>query len=254
MRELDLSALEFVNAHAGEAKLRKEREERRHKREERRRKQRIRNMAYTMAIISLFSTGICVFAQDFSAKETNVSTETTSKVIVKNKEIIIEDVETEEIVDEILEDEEEIIGDDVIENNFTYESITISDSDKELFERIVMAECYSYFTEDEMLIIASVIRNRVESENFPNTVREVLTEEIQFETYTNGRYLTVTPNENCKKAVERALAGDTNIQTTAEYFCTTEYYEVESGYMEKYQFFHSLNHHFTFRNVMVFGE
>lgn len=252
MRELDLSAMQFVNAHAEEVRLQKEREVRRMKRLARQRKIRNRRIAaLSLAIALLTGASLCVFAQE--------NTKSKTKTIAVEEFVEVKEVNEQTTTQSsyiIVEVPEEVISEmeKVEETSYTYHAIEISDDDIELFERIVMAECYDFFTEDEMLIIASVIRNRVESSSYPNTVRGVITEKNQFETYSNGRYLEVTPNDKCKRAVERALKGDTNINQKIEYFCTAEYYQKEATFAKNKQFFHSLENHdyWNFRNVMLF--
>ena len=256
MRELDLSAMSFVNAHAEEVKLQKEREARRMKRLARQRKIRNKRIAaFSLAIALLTGASLCVFARENTEPETKaIIVDEIIAVKEVNKQIITQspDYNIVEVSEEVTLEVEEV--EEVKETSYTYHAIEISNDDIELFERIVMAECYEYFTEDEMLIIASVIRNRVESSSYPNTVRGVVTEKNQFETYSNGRYLEVTPNDKCKRAVERALKGDTNINQKIEYFCTAEYYQEEATFAKNKQFFHSLENHdyWNFRNVMLF--
>lgn len=258
-QELKLEGLEFVNANARE-KRELERLRRERKRKERQRiaanKRETKKLVILVTISGaiLFTTTLQLLAKT----NDNVLTDNTVKpVIVEEKEIsdskenlmvednsINEDVTIEEDIENV-----EII--EVATPNYTYGNLEVSNLDIELFERIVMAESYEYFTEDEMLKIASVIRNRIESDIFPDTIHDVITQDIQFETYSNARYSEVVPNEACKNAVKRALFGDTNISTKILYFCTSEYYQVETN-----GFFHSLNNvsGANFRNVMMFTE
>lgn len=82
----------------------------------------------------------------------------------------------------------------------------LSEEDKYLLAKIVMAEAEGepeYGT--KFLIIATVL-NRVDSDKFPNTIREVILEEhdgvYQFSPIGNGRWDAVEPNEECWEAVE----------------------------------------------------
>lgn len=251
---LDLSALVFVNEHAEEARREKRRMERKRRIERERITRRNRTIAaFSLVITLITSISIGVLASEPKKESLNNS----ESIVISSDEVtrVTNYQKPSELVyeqyDLIIEPKKE---EDVKELQYTYSALNLSQSDIEFYERIVMAECYDYFTEDEMLLIASVIRNRVESKNHPNTVYEVLTEKNQFETYSNNRYLEVTPNENCKRAVARAIAGDTNLNTKVEYFCTSQYYKQEATFPKTKQFFHSLeNHdHWNFQNVMMF--
>ena len=58
----------------------------------------------------------------------------------------------------------------------------LSEEDQELLTRTVYLEAGNQDLKGKRLVL-SVILNRVESEQFPNTVREVLSQEGQFQTY-----------------------------------------------------------------------
>lgn len=72
--------------------------------------------------------------------------------------------------------------------------------------KIAMAEMESESTESKALVIRVVI-NRVESDSFPDTIKEVLYQERQFTPIWNGRYDRVEPNEDCKEALEMVRYG-----------------------------------------------
>lgn len=134
--------------------------------------------------------------------------------------------------------------------NFNYDEYTATEEEVWWYEHITMAEVYSFWDEEEMLYIASAIRNRIESAEYPNDVISVLTQRFQFSTYGDKRYLEVEPNDTCSAAVKRALLGDTNIPSDIVFFCTTEYYEAEDAN----GFFHTLVNvpEYSFRNIMMF--
>lgn len=73
-------------------------------------------------------------------------------------------------------------------------------SDTELFERVVEAEAGNQDMKGKRLV-AAVIYNRIESDKFPNTIREVLTGEKQFSTVENGSIDKVSVSEETKQAV-----------------------------------------------------
>ncbi len=53
-----------------------------------------------------------------------------------------------------------------------------------------------------MTFVMQVVLNRVESPNFPNTVKEVIEQKGQFTTYQNGEFQKAQITENSQKAIE----------------------------------------------------
>lgn len=72
--------------------------------------------------------------------------------------------------------------------------------------KIAMAEMESESIESKALVIRIVL-NRVESDSFPDTIKEVLYQKNQFTPIWNGRYDRVEPNEDCKEALEMVRYG-----------------------------------------------
>lgn len=70
-----------------------------------------------------------------------------------------------------------------------------------MLAKIAMAEAEGEDTEGKALVILTVL-NRVWSEQFPDTIKEVIEEENAFTSYTNGRYDRIEPNEDCYRALE----------------------------------------------------
>lgn len=89
--------------------------------------------------------------------------------------------------------------------------LLITPEDKEVLLRIVEAEATG---EDVMgrMLVANVILNRVVSEEFPNSIPEVVFshrgDKYQFSPVKDGRYWTVRISDKTKEAVERVLAGE----------------------------------------------
>lgn len=73
--------------------------------------------------------------------------------------------------------------------------------DAYMLAKIAMAEAEGEDTEGKALVILTVL-NRVWSEQFPDSIKEVIEEENAFTSYTNGRYDRVEPNEDCYRALE----------------------------------------------------
>lgn len=171
-----------------------------------------------------------VVVQNLESEETKV---TVAKVPVEIKT-------TPSVVKEV-----EVIEEDP----YVYD---LSDEDRLLFEQIIAAEAYSFWSEEDCLTLASVIVNRVNCEfEFEDTFRGVLTEKRQFETYSNGRYLEVEVFEAARNAVDRALRGETNVNSDILYFCTEEYYDTLDNPTE--DFFLTLGDvDYQVRNVLFF--
>ena len=85
--------------------------------------------------------------------------------------------------------------------------IYLSKSDTEILCRIVEAEATGQEIEGKMLV-ANVILNRVNSDKFPDTVKEVVFANKQFSPIRDGRYYKVTITKETKEAVERVLNGE----------------------------------------------
>ena len=111
---------------------------------------------------------------------------------------------------------------EVLEKEWKYE---ISDEDYEVLLRIVEAEAGSEDIEGRMLV-AGVVLNRVNSEAFPDTVKEVVFQRengtAQFSPAYSGRYDKVIVSEETIEAVERVLCGE-DISDGALYFASRKY-------------------------------
>ena len=114
-----------------------------------------------------------------------------------------------------------VVDYEVLEQTMQYQ---LSDKDQEALMRIVEAEAGGE-DQDGKLLVANVVLNRVNSENFPDTVWEVVMQKeygiAQFSPTVDGRYNSVKVSEDTKKAVERALYGE-DISQGALYFCARE--------------------------------
>ncbi len=101
----------------------------------------------------------------------------------------------------------------------------IDEQDLEVLCRIVEAEAGG---EDETgkLLVANVVLNRVKSEDFPDTVTEVVFQQekgvSQFSPVGNGRIWSVDISEETYHAVERALGGE-DVSQGALYFAARKY-------------------------------
>lgn len=110
----------------------------------------------------------------------------------------------------------------VMEKEWKYD---ISEEDYQVLLRIVEAEAGGEDIEGKMLV-AGVVLNRVESEDFPDSVKEVVFQRVngtaQFSPVYSGRYDRVTISEETVEAVERVLAGE-DITEGALFFAARKY-------------------------------
>lgn len=99
---------------------------------------------------------------------------------------------------------------------FTY-SKDWSAKESYLLARIAMAEAEGCNTQTKTLIIMCVL-NRVWSDEFPDTIEEVIFQENQFSPINNGRWDRVEPNEDCYEAVKVVMEAKYDYSGGATYF------------------------------------
>ena len=99
---------------------------------------------------------------------------------------------------------------------FTY-SKDWSAKESYLLARIAMAEAEGCNIQTKTLIIMCVL-NRVQSDEFPNTIEEVIFQENQFSPIDNGRWDRVEPNEDCYEAVKIVMEAKYDYSGGATYF------------------------------------
>ena len=99
---------------------------------------------------------------------------------------------------------------------FTY-SKDWSAKESYLLARIAMAEAEGCNTQTKTLIIMTVL-NRVWSDEFPDTIEEVIFQENQFSPIDNGRWDRVEPNEDCYEAVNVVMEAKYDYSGGATYF------------------------------------
>lgn len=103
------------------------------------------------------------------------------------------------------------------------------EEEREILERIVEAEAGNQDAEGKLLV-ANVILNRVESDKFPDTVKEVVLQEnngaCQFSPVSSGRIWKVKVSQETSEAVERALEGE-DLSDGALYFAARKHADGE---------------------------
>lgn len=105
---------------------------------------------------------------------------------------------------------------------FTY-SKDWSVEDSYLLAKIAMAEAEGCNTQTKTLIILCVL-NRVSSDEFPDTIYDVIFQTNQFSPIDSGRWDRVEPNEDCWEAVKVVMEVKYDYSGGATYFesCNNE--------------------------------
>lgn len=96
-------------------------------------------------------------------------------------------------------------------------SMNLDADDSYRLAKIAMAEAEGEDTEGKALVIL-VVLNRVWSDDFPDTIEGVITEDKQFTAYENGRYDMVEPSADCYKALEMVQVEHWDESHGATYF------------------------------------
>ena len=78
---------------------------------------------------------------------------------------------------------------------------SFTENDRYLLAKIAKAEMGTEDTEAKALAIL-VVLNRLKSDKFPNTIKEVLYQKNQFSPIGNGSFDRLEPDEDCYKALE----------------------------------------------------
>lgn len=122
--------------------------------------------------------------------------------------------------------DQRVVDCEVLERKMAYH---LSDEDYEVLLRIVEAEAGCEDIKGRMLV-AGVILNRVESQKFPNTVKQVVFQQengvAQFSPIKDGRYYSIHVSEKTVEAVTRVLYGE-DISEGALYFASRKYADPE---------------------------
>ncbi|WMJ80388.1 cell wall hydrolase [Clostridium sp. MB40-C1] len=90
--------------------------------------------------------------------------------------------------------------------NTNGQNFYLTNSDIHLMAQVVYAESCAEPYEGK-IAVASVILNRLRDGRFPNNVEGVVKQKSAFSCVRNGN-ITVTPDENCYRAVKEALKGN----------------------------------------------
>ena len=115
------------------------------------------------------------------------------------------------------EDEAKAETDVPLYPKFTYSKDWDYYEDSYLLAKIAMAEAEGCDTYTKTLVIMTVL-NRVWSDEFPDTIEEVIFQENQFSPIDNGRWDRVEPNDDCWEAVQAVMEAEYDYSEGALYF------------------------------------
>ncbi|MCE7792912.1 cell wall hydrolase [Salipaludibacillus sp. CUR1] len=108
-----------------------------------------------------------------------------------------------------------LVGNPDNTDNGSADRIELSASERDLLERLVHAETRGQDYEGKVAV-AEVVFNRVDSDDFPDTVRDVIMQNRQFSPVANGA-INNNPSSKTKEAVQDAVEG-TNLVDDALFF------------------------------------
>ena len=98
--------------------------------------------------------------------------------------------------------------------------INITDTDLDLMARCVQAEAGNQSLEGKTAA-AEAMRNRMRRPEWPDTMREVISQDGQFSVWATGAIWSAEPDDETLKAVQEALSGSTTIPEDYVYFNTS---------------------------------
>lgn len=118
--------------------------------------------------------------------------------------------------------------------------VKLNAADEEILMKLAMSEAEGESTEGKALVILSVL-NRIDSDEFPDTVSEVVFQDTQYSPVLDGRYYSSIPDDDCMAALKLVESGWDESQG-AKYF---ENYGADSWHSSNLEFlFQEGNHRF----------
>ncbi|MBD5504631.1 MAG: cell wall hydrolase [Lachnospiraceae bacterium] len=118
--------------------------------------------------------------------------------------------------------------------------VSLDATDKEILMKIAVSEAEGESVKGKALVMLSVL-NRVKSDEFPDTISEVVFQGTQYSPVLDGRYYSIIPDDDCLAALELVESGWDESQG-AMYF---ENYGADSWHSRNLEFlFQEGNHRF----------
>lgn len=93
----------------------------------------------------------------------------------------------------------------------------ISDYEKSLLEKLVYCEARGESQEGQIAVV-NVVLNRLNSDEFPDTITEIVYQKGQFSPAGNGAINYATPTQEIKESVNKALNGIKMVSDDTVYF------------------------------------
>ena len=171
----------------------------------------MKKLGYTLLLVSIL---ILVFEITGNTYEQSQADDIYVSLIVTDTQQVIQP-NIEEVVDESATSQ-------LYETNF--HSIMSCDWDADdsyLLTKIAMAEAEGEDTEGKAYVIM-VILNRMLSDEFPDTIEDVIFQDNQFSPVSNGRFYNIEPNDDCWDALDMIQVDKWDKSQGALYFESCE--------------------------------
>lgn len=175
-----------------------------------------KRLLYFCGILAII-TGILLMLQDKPQKEKTIWEEIPPNEAISN---IIKKEGKAENISEHEDDSQEPQGDsepsedpggeqqrDEGSSREDGKAAGLSENDRKLLLRIAQSEAGNQGP-DGMWLVMSVVMNRVKSDEWPDTIREVINQTGQFSPISDGRFNKVEISEDAYEALARIEAGD----------------------------------------------
>ena len=140
---------------------------------------------------------------------------------------------------EIVLNEPYCAGEWDIPQNFWY----LSTEEQELIQKLMLAEAEGE-GDIGMIMVANVVYNRIQSPDFPDTVQEVIYQEGQFASVTDGRLVAAQPNELTEEILTDLQLEYIDLTNGALYFCEAS----SDQWHNNLEFLYQYHHHKFYRS------
>lgn len=175
-------------------------------RRQRRRRRRRRQKAIILSIFSILAAGLSILLASALKVQSGASGETTEASIQSTEVRTVTMAAIQPI---------EVTPEPTAAPRFY--RIHLNKRDSYLLAKIAMAEAEGESLKGKELVIM-VVLNRILSEEFPDTVYDVIYQEHQFSPIGDGRFDRVEPDEDCWLALEKVKALKDDFSEGALYF------------------------------------
>lgn len=119
----------------------------------------------------------------------------------------------------------------------------LSTEEQELLQKLMLAEAEGE-GDIGMIMVANVVYNRIQSPDFPDTVQEVIYQEGQFASVTDGRLAAAQPNELTEEILTDLQLEYFDLTGGALYFCEAS----SDQWHNNLEFLYQYHHHKFYRS------